>query len=81
MMMMLSIVSTPSVYIHPTDSNSSGSSYRESPRSNEGGGNISTRSAEELRNLLRRIDGAGYGAYRDMDGAFEYGPSGMYLGR
>jgi hypothetical protein len=34
------------------------------------------RSAEELKALLRRIDGAGYGAYRDMEGAYEFGPSG-----
>lgn len=30
------------------------------------------RSAGDLQAILRRIDGAGYGAYRDMEGAFDF---------
>lgn len=38
----------------------------------EGSGSGPARSGSELHGLLRRIDGAGYGAYRDMEGAFDF---------
>ncbi len=34
------------------------------------------RSADDLKALLRCFDGAGYGAYRELEGAYEFGPAG-----
>jgi len=37
--------------------------------------------ADELRRILRRIDGRGYRAYRDIGGAFEIGDTGLHVDR